>query len=78
MVRFQGMLLKKSLRDVSNPLAKKSAPQIGLQGRSRTSVKGKKTPENLARKTVSDFFNSIKAKRSFIDSKTGQGTSDRC
>jgi hypothetical protein len=27
--------------------------------RSRTSVKDKKTPENLARKSVSDFFNSI-------------------
>jgi hypothetical protein len=37
--------------------------KIGLSdrttNRSRTPVKGKKTPENLARTTVSDFFNSI-------------------
>ena len=29
------------------------------ENRSRPSVKGKKTPENLVRKTVSDFFTSI-------------------
>ncbi|MEW9583789.1 hypothetical protein [Paraburkholderia sp. DGU8] len=33
--------------------------------RSRTPVKGKKTPENLATETVSDIFNSIDPLRTF-------------
>jgi hypothetical protein len=31
--------------------------------RSRASVKGKKTPENLARKTVDDFFSAQSAEK---------------
>jgi hypothetical protein len=34
--------------------------------------KGKKTPENLARETISDFFNSIDPQRSFAVLQTGR------
>jgi hypothetical protein len=36
-----------------------------------TEVKGEKTPENLARKTVGDFFNSIRVKPTFKCPRNG-------
>jgi hypothetical protein len=49
------MLLKKSLLGVFDPLIKKSNSQIDLQ----TVREDKKSPENLATKTATDFFNNI-------------------
>jgi hypothetical protein len=39
--------------------------------RSRMLVKGKRPPENLLRKTVSDFFNSINVRRSSVWTASG-------
>ena len=56
--RTRSILLKKSLRGYFSFPTRKSTSQIGLQT-ARAPVKGKRTPENLATETVSDFFSSI-------------------
>lgn len=45
--------------------------------RSRASVKGKRTPENLARKTVDDFFNTIDPKGTVVLALSGRSISLR-
>jgi len=53
------MLLKKSLLRFFQSAGEKIDLSDRPTSRSRTQVKGKKTPENLVMEAVSDFFNSI-------------------
>ncbi|MGF6852849.1 hypothetical protein [Paraburkholderia sp. CI3] len=52
--------MKKSLRGFFSSPREKIDLSDRPTGRSRLPVKGKKTPENLLREKVSDFFNSIR------------------
>jgi hypothetical protein len=57
------MLLKKSLRGVSNPLAKKSTSPIGLQTAHEHRLRIRRPLKTSREKSVSDFFNSIELER---------------
>ncbi|WP_147394053.1 hypothetical protein [Paraburkholderia sp. BL23I1N1] len=67
----EGPSLADAVEKVAARLFQSDGEKIDLldrsTNRSRTSAKGKKTPENLAGKTVIDFFNSIDHARSLAN-----------
>jgi hypothetical protein len=69
-----------TVEKVAASLLQSTSKKIDLSdrptSRSRASVKGKKTPENLMRETVIDFFNSIGRTRSDADLDQSPVTED--